>query len=117
MVSIYTTCSNILKLCILPIECICVFRIGLKINNNFPPKNVNRFMVFVTETSFVSCEVRTKSLLERNPVLIWLDTSDNKCHHRMVSRWRTQVYISARRQDKLTEDFPVFRSLSKQIAI
>jgi hypothetical protein len=35
---IYTVCLNTLKLCILPTQCICVFRMVLKINSDCFPK-------------------------------------------------------------------------------
>jgi hypothetical protein len=38
VVIICTTCSNTLKLCILPTECICVFRMVLTINSDCFPK-------------------------------------------------------------------------------
>jgi hypothetical protein len=38
VVNIYTICFNTLKLCILPTECICVFRMVLTINSDCFPK-------------------------------------------------------------------------------
>jgi hypothetical protein len=38
VVTICTTCYNTLKLCILPTQCICVFRVVLTINTDCFPK-------------------------------------------------------------------------------
>jgi hypothetical protein len=38
MITIYTARFNILKLCILPTQCICVFRMVLTINIGYFPK-------------------------------------------------------------------------------
>jgi hypothetical protein len=49
MVTIYTTYFNALKLCILPTECIYVFRIILKLTATVFLNNINR-LAFVAET-------------------------------------------------------------------
>jgi hypothetical protein len=48
MVIMYTTWSNILKLYILPTECITIFRMVLTINSDFSLNSINR-LDFVAE--------------------------------------------------------------------
>jgi hypothetical protein len=48
-VSIGTTCFTILKLYILPTQCICVLHMVLTINNDCFPNSINR-LGFVAET-------------------------------------------------------------------
>jgi hypothetical protein len=47
------------KLCILPTECICVFRMVLTINRACFPNNIS-LLVVVTETEIFLCEVETE---------------------------------------------------------
>jgi hypothetical protein len=66
VVTIRTTCFKIMKLCILPTDCICVVRMILTKTAIISPNSINRLGI-VMETC-VSCEVLLNSciLFRRN---------------------------------------------------
>jgi hypothetical protein len=51
-ITIYTTRFNILKFCILPTQCICVFHVVLTVNRDFSLNSIN-LLAFVAVLCFL----------------------------------------------------------------
>jgi hypothetical protein len=59
--TIRTNCFNIKRLCILPTQCIYVFRMLLGTNDNYIPNSTN-WLVFMMKMQYVLCETGTEFL-------------------------------------------------------
>jgi len=57
VVTICTTSCDIQQFCVLPKQCIYVFRVDLSTYDYFPTQH---YVIFITETESVCCAVRTE---------------------------------------------------------
>lgn len=71
VVTIHTTCFYITKLCILPSECIYVFRIILTINGYCSPNSIKCLITVMEKKYFLWCMNRIFRLLKPRAVTYW----------------------------------------------